>query len=316
MKRLLAAMAVVLSACGVDGRTEAFRSGFPRSTTVELKVPGEGSTQGLTGQGTRRDGLEGETAELYRFTRGVTGIVNGAVAFTLSLIERIAEYPPTSLSADTAVWGPHTDPLSPNTWRFTVTRRADNDYAYVLEGRAKSAPDSEFKAILSGTHVSAGRHLGNGSFLIDWDAAKTLPEHGTEVGTGAFSYARPTTTDVVVVDADFAQVRDAESGQLVDAKYRFRQTPGQGGAFEFQMNKDFASGSLVELLTVRSRWQESGAGRSDARATGGDLLAPATANECWDASFLSRFFTNSFDPTKIWGDPAVCAFAVAEYASL
>ena len=317
MKRTLAAMTLVLSACGIDSRTEAFRNGFPRNSTVEVKVPESSSTsQGLGGESTRRDGLLGEQAEFYGFTRAMTVVVNGGVGATLGLVERIVEYTPTSITDNTAVWGPHTDPLSPNTWRFTVTKRAENDYTYVLEGKGKSAPDTEFKAILSGNHVSAGKDLGNGSFLLDWDAAQTLPEHDGAVGQGHVDYARPTATATVQIDADFTRVKDGETGQLVDAKYRFRQTPGQGGAFEFQMNKNFITGGAIELLTVRSRWQESGAGRSDAKLTGGDLTQGATATECWDSSFKSRYFVNSVDAAKAWGDAAMCSFTTAEYASL
>ena len=316
MKRILPLMLATLASCGLDGKTDAFRNGFPRKSTVELKVPTSATSQGLSGQSSRQDGLEGELAEFYTFTRGVTVTVNGGVAATLSLIERISEYPPTSMTTDTAVWGPHTDPLSPNTWRFTVTRRADNDYSYVLEGKAKTAPDADFVAILSGAHVSAGKNLGNGSFLLDWDAAQKLPEHEATVGTAQVSYARPASASTVVVDVDFARVKDGDTGQIVDAKYRFRQTPAQGGSLEFQLNKNFILGSSVELLTVRSRWQETGAGRSDVQLTGGDLTAPATASECWDANFMSRSFINSFDAQKAWGNSAACTFATAEYASL
>ncbi len=304
--------ALALAACGGDPAVEAFKDGFPRSTTVALTMPGQAG-QGLVADGVRRDGLEGDPALFYGLTRGVTLAVNGAVAAELSLVERITDHRPTTLGTDSAVWGPYTDPLSPNAWRFTVTRRAAGDYAYALEGKGKAEPDSAFRTVLSGSHVSAGRTFGHGSFTIGWSTAATLPEHDDNVGSATFSYARPTASDPVTVDADLTQVKDG--AQLIDAKYRFRAVPGQGGAFEFQLHKDLVPGPAAELLTVRSRWQETGAGRSDARVTGGDLSGEGTAHECWDSSFLSRWFEVSFQATLHWGGPSACAFPTAEYAS-
>jgi hypothetical protein len=313
---LLVGLALTLGACGADPRAEAFKDGFPRTSTVELKVPAAaGASQPLTAPGVSRAGLEGDPATFYAFTRAVTDLVNGAVVAELSLLERIVANPPTSLTDTGAVWGPYTDPLARNTWRFTVTRRAADDYAYSLEGKGKTEPDSAFRVILSGTHVSAGRAYGHGSFLVDWSAASTLPDHDASVGTGAFTYARPSAADPVTVDAAFAQVRDVDSGQLMNAGYRFSATPGQGGVLDFQLRKDLVGGSALELLAVRSRWLETGAGRADVQLTQGDLSGPATASECWDSNFLSRYFVLNLAPAVQWGTSAACAFPSAEYAS-
>ncbi len=314
MKKLLGAVAMVaLVGCGVD-KADPFRDGVPRAEAVKIKTPGAGSA--LTAEGTRRDGLEGETAMFYSFTRGVTVMVNGGAGMVLNLVEQIVKHPATSVSQNQAVWGPHTDALSPNTWRLTVTRNAPNDHSYVFEGKGKTEPDSAFRVILSGSHVSAGPLLGNGTFLIDWDKAAQLPEHGREVGTAQFVYSRLTAGAETKVDAIFSNVRDDESGQLVDAQYGYVEQPGNGGSLDFTLNKNVAPGAAIEATTIRSRWQQSGAGRSDVRVTGGDLPAPATASECWDSGFLSRYFVLSFDPTKSYGAETVCAFATAEYSRL
>jgi hypothetical protein len=315
----LAALAVTLAACGVgvDVPTEAFKDGFPRTATVELAVPGSTTSgQRATGPRVSRDALEGETAVFYGLTRSVTSTVNTAVAATLTVLERITENPATTHTESSATWGPFTNPLERNTWRFTVTRVGSDTYAYRLEGKGKAEQDSAYRTILSGQHASAGRAYGRGDFLIDWAAASTLPDHGADLGSATFSYARPSTVEPVRVDADFRQVLDTTTGQRVDAGYRFRQTPGQGGALEFQLRQDFFGGSAIEQLTVRSRWQASGAGRADVRLTGGDLPAPATAHECWDSSFLSRYFSISLNSAAGWGTEAACGFGTAEYASL
>lgn len=317
MRKLLTAatMAMLATACGVD-KGEAFRKGVPRADTVKMNLPG--SNQALSSaKGTRTDGLEGDTAEFYGFTRAVTVMVNGGVGFVLVLVEKIVENPPTSVTGNVAVWGPHTDPLSPNTWKLTVTQNAPNDFSYVLEGKGKTEADSAFRAVLSGSHVSTGQHLGRGSFLIDWEQAGQLPEHDANVGSVQITYSRISATDPVQIDAAFDNVRDGETGQLVDALYRFRQQAGQGGSLEFQMNKNFVAGAGIEVLTIRSRWTDQGAGRSDVRGAGGDLgTVQAMVNQCWDAAFAARYLAVSYAPAQNYGQESACAFSTAEYASL
>ncbi len=45
------------------------------------------------------------------------------------------------MADDTATWGPYSDALDPVTWRFRITRVADAQYDYVLEGRPKTSTD-------------------------------------------------------------------------------------------------------------------------------------------------------------------------------
>jgi hypothetical protein len=117
----------------------------------------------------------------------------------------------------------------------------------------------------------------------------------------------------------FTQIRDADTGMLVDAAYEYTEAPGAGGGFQFSVKKDaIQTTSALETLTVRSRWLQTGAGRSDAKFSGGDLGATeATGNECWDANFHSVYQTNSYgDPTKIWGIESACPFMPAEYSAV
>lgn len=317
MKRvMMAAVAVVglsLTACGVD-KGEPFRQGFPKAETVKLNLPENKAA--LSGDSQRRDGLEGQTAETYKLTRGVTAFVNGAGGAVLNLVQKIAEYPPTSVNGNVAIWGPHTDALSPNTYKFTVTKVAENQFDYVLEGRGKSEADSAFRVILSGSHVSTGDKLGSGTFLLDFDKASTLPEHDDAIGTASYNYSKQTPTADVSVDAMFQKVKDKETNGLVDVTYKYRETPAMGGSFEFRANKNWITGPGIEVLTIKSRWQQSGAGRSDLRGTGGDLMGTATASECWDSGFASRFVSASWQTAQSgnYGQESSCAFASAEYA--
>lgn len=315
MKKFLAGLVVVLvTGCGFD-KADGFRQGIPQQANLELKLPSSGqSSQPLTGTGTRRDGLEGQTADLYKTTRAVTQFVNGGTVLVLDLVRRITQYPATTVTQDSAVWGPRTEALSPNTWKLTVTRTAPDTYTYALEGKGKTEADSAFRVVLSGSHVDAGANVGNGSFLLDFDKAKTLPENDGNVGTVSVTYSRPTLSAEIAVDADFHQVKS--DAQLVNAQYKYRATPGNGGTFDFDLDKDFTAGPALEHGKIRSRWVETGAGRSDVQATGGDLTSPVTLSECWDDGFASRFLEASYSPSSNYGQASVCAFTTAQYAAL
>ena len=108
----------------------------------------------------------------------------------------------------------------------------------------------------------------------------------------------------------FTQVKDKDTGMLIDAKYGYVETPGMGGNFQFTLTKDaILTTPALETLTVRSRWQETGAGRSDVKFVGGDLLTTeATANE-WCSNFLIVFLTNSYgDPQDVGRRTVRCRF--------
>jgi hypothetical protein len=325
MKRMpLFAACLVITACG-GGQDAEFKDGFPSADTVKLEVPETSSTQQpLEGTGVQKQGLQGETADFYKLTRLTTVAVNVGVGVVLGLVKAIVDQPATSVSGNVAVWGPYTDQLSPNTWKLTVTRNAPHDFTYSLQGKPKQAGDSAYVTVLSGHHLPAVDAQGNvipnegdGTFLLDWDAAQTLPEHDQNVGKAAVTYSRHDAPARVTIDVNFTQTRDAANNKLIDSVYKFEKEPGVGGQFQYSVNKDVQNNnSQAEHLTIRSRWQDNGAGRSDVKATGGDLITDATANECWDQNFASTWLSESWAPFSGWGTESTCVFPTADYSDL
>lgn len=332
--RMMLAVALAtttLGACGKDGGDE-FRDGVPYREDVTLAVPAQDSPSGAltAGDGTTEihSGLLGERSDLYTITRAITVVVNTGTAAVLTLVRTITEYPPSSISGQTAVWGPYSEPLSPNTWRLTVDRLAPGQFHYVLEAKAKAVADASYLTVLSGHHnlSTPGAHrrahlpaYGSGDFVLDWDAAQMLPEHDDNVGKASFVYSRVSPTSEIDIDVAFTQVRDKDTGMLIDATYGYVATPGAGGSFDFKQIKDtIATTPALETSTFHSRWLESGAGRSDVQIRGGDLgAAQATISECWSGSFLSVYMTNSYgDAAKMWGTETACAFPTAVYSAL
>lgn len=321
--------------CGKAGDGE-FDDSVPTQQNVALVVPtaatGTPAASTSANLSVKVGALQGQLATDYVLTATVVGVVNTSTAAVLALVKAITDYPPTSVSGDTAVWGPGTDPLSANTYRLTVTRTAPHVFTYALDGKGKNDPDTAFVTVLSGTHtraLDADGHVmkgfGSGNFVLDFDAAATLPQHDDNVGQVAFQYARTSPTATVTIDVTFTNVQDhcdpttcKTSGQIFDAVYQYGATPGSGGDLQYADAKDYvATTSAKETLEIQSRWLETGAGRTDMQLSGGDLAATVqTSSECWDANFLSVYSNTTYDPSSDWGVEASCAFPTADYASL
>jgi hypothetical protein len=313
-----------------------FEDSTPSSDTVALVVPGGGgtttATSALTDDGVRRSALLGDRADAYKLTVAITDLVNGATWTVLTLVATVVEYPPTSVKSDTAVWGPYSEPLKLNAWRLTVTRTAKHVFDWKLDGKPKTADDSAFVTVLSGTHTRAVdgndrpiHGFGSGNFTIDWDAAATLPDNDGNVGQATFTYSRLAPASQVTVDVGFHGIKDKDTGEIFDAVYHYLATPGAGGDLQYGANQDYypgpgPTGTAKEALALHSRWQESGTGRTDIQVSGGDLttagIGTATSSECWDAGFASVYKVVSYDPTQSWGSEASCSFPTADFVTL
>jgi len=329
MKTLVALVVpgLVLAACGGgQSSLDALRGSMPNSDSVALKVPG-GSGQALDSTGQNQQGLQGATSEFYLITRVTTVWVNVSTALVLGLFDAIVANPPTSFDGHVAVWGPWTDALSPNTYRFTARDEGNHHFSYMLEGKAKTAPDSAYVTIASGSGVATVdgsghpiRGYGSGMFTLDWSAAATLPEHDDNVGQATFTYSRVRATSDTQIDVAFVQVRDrGPAGGLINANYHYVQHFQADGDFSFATSRANHAGATLppELASIHSRWKNTGAGRADVQLTG--QSAPPTnftVNECWNSNFQSEFLLVSWDPNGGYGiEQQDCAFIGAQYVS-
>jgi len=321
-KNLLFA-ALVLTGCGGMDAETRFRAALPTQEMVEVGQPQQKGQALVSGDA---EALEkGKTSELYELTRYTTVFINGSTLSTLKLLDRVTSHTPTTLTDDTAVWGPFSEPLARNAWRLTVKKTGEDTYSFVLEGRNKMAADAAFTQVLTGTHTpaldeagEARTGFGRGTMIIDSDRLKNLQE--IESGEGALSvqYARPDSTQPVTVDAQF---RLGNGNKAREADYHYSAVRGQGGEFDFKVQQDLYKPSgdskLLELVTIKSRWLETGAGRSDVKLSGGDLVGEATLNECWDPTFASTYLRFSLDPRTGYGVEATdCVFTPAVYSTL
>ena len=304
-KTVLAATAFVsLVATGCikqDGPPEEIQRAIPTADQVQIKLPAEAR-------------ILGDVADYYRVTRDVTRTLNGGSAWVLILIHTIVQYPVTSQSGNVYTWGPWSDTLDPAEYKLDVTDNGDGTYDYVLSGRSKTEANSQFENIIEGhADPTPGELQGNGDFSIDFEASRRVNpiDNGDAKGSVIVTY------DLAARHLELAAMGPDANGNPASFDYGYNETLDGGGDMVFNANADIGGTATAENLVIRSRWQSDGAGRGDARISGGDLGAEsATASECWNNLFRRVFYTDTANFQATEGDVASCAYGTADLPPL
>jgi hypothetical protein len=310
MKRAILISMLAAGCSNLSSPADSFRAAAPSQAAVTLNLPSSGAAAGASRIGkTAAPTVQalGQEALFYDLTRGVTTVVNGGVGATLLLVEHITDYPPSSLSAAQAEWGPYTDALSPTTWKLDVDKVGTDDYQYALSGKPKAADDSAYQAIITGRAHVISKIEGSGDFALDFGALAALDKSHKEVGVIAVHYDN--TSDPRVVEVSFKDFDDGKGTYTPnDALYKYEERADKSGDFSFvtKADVDHDPAGQQEIVSIMSRWLPTGQGDSAVQASGGSLAATATATECWDASFDETYFTDTWKASDTVGDPSSC----------
>ena len=306
MMKTLLATTCALSLVGCikqDGPPDGVAKALPTSDQIQIKLPEAAA---------RIDNaMVGQLATYYVVTRDVTRTFNGGAASVLILLHAIVQYPVTSVSGDVYTWGPWTgDGLDPAIYKLDVTANADGTFDYTLSGHAKSDASAHFIALLDGhADPRPGELHGNGTFLLDFDAARTVNpvDNANNKGQVDVHY------DLAAKHLDLTIMSTDDAGAPVSADYAYDETAGGGGDMTFDVLANVGGTAANENVTIRSRWLATGAGRGDARVAGGDLGAQqAIASECWGSAFTRVYYTDNANFQATEGDASQCAFATAD----
>ena len=299
---------LVCAGCGAGpASSDSFLAALPTRQTLEVTAPTARAPAALSG---RSASMLGETASLYVLTRQMTGQVNGIVGGPLDTLGDITRTPPAAVSADSAVWGPFSDPLSPVVARLLVTRLAPGAHRFVLELRPRSGGDPDFAPFLQGASTGAAPGgPSQGAFTLDLDLAHRLDPVGTPAeGQVVAGWA-------VVPDGRQVQVHlggvHAGSDPSTTADIVSAMRPDGSGTLAFDARANLVGGpDALEAGKVGARWNPSGAGRADVEVHDGDAADGGQLTECWDTSF-GRVYARGVSPdggVASEGDPAACAF--------
>jgi hypothetical protein len=319
--------AVLLTGCLLEKQDDAeeYREAVPRREAVlvagpETEAASDSETASLSGatraQAERPLG-RAEVAKWYGFTRAVRGGVNAVTAWVLGSVWVIVHGEPSAVKDGEATWGPYTDALEPVSYRFRVTRVAEAEYDYVLEGRPKaSQSDADYRTVLDGHGFGKGHEQhGEGEFTIDLSAARELDPFGRDGDSG--------TVHIVHRLADLApgalpRVIEAEvtpDPAVERESYTVRSEAKDDGTGTLRVvaraDVDDSKATELENVTVESRWRADGAGRADIVIAGGDIPADPgqiTAVECWGADFTRSYYSDAlaFEPTE--GEASACVY--------
>lgn len=265
-------------------------------TTTKLNI------QGLGGGGTNY-------ASFYEFTRTVSDGVDTGTLLILAEVAVVTSFPPTSIDGSHAVWGPGGDALDPVEWKLTVTKTADHEFDYEVDGRPHgSTDDSAWQSILTGHGYSHEHTLyRSGSFTLNGDTLESLDPTRSNGGKISVQYdarAWPKTVSADVATSD-------GSGQWFDVTVA-HESDG-GGTLAVTALADIDSNGSNESVDENSRWNSTGAGRADVKMSGGDLSQTVLASQCWSSQFAQTYYTDSVNYQPTSGDPSTCAFAQAQF---
>lgn len=319
---LVACTSAVLAGCGSGSGTAPNQSGataellqaLPDRQSLTVSMPGSNTSgHGLSpGTGTTERGVVGQPADLYTNGYAISQSLNGIAGFLVNLLDGITAHPPTAASSTIALWGPFSKPLEPNEFALAIVKKADPaklHYDWLLQGKPKGI--QAWSLIAGGSfEPGAGHGLGQGWFLIDFDASRRLDP--TQNPTGHILYALAKSEQGVLVQALIQST--ATTTTATTSAYRYGADPSGAGFMEFLFKGDVDNGkngrTKVEDVLLRTRWEATGPGLAHATVTHGDLgSSVAEVVQCWDGRFVSTFEAFSIDggtPTT-GGDVKTCA---------
>lgn len=318
--------ASTLTGCLLEKQDDAdeYREALPRREAVVVAGPESEEGAGTSAAASRHTQAAGplprpEYAKWYAFTRSVRGGVNVVTAWVLGSAWAIVHTEPSSLKDGVAIWGPYTDALEPVTYRFRVTRLAEGEYDYVLEGRPKqSTSDDAYLAVLSGHGFGQSRaEHGQGQFTIDLSAARKLDPFNHEADSGTVHIEHQLPHDLRRGDAlprtIVAEVTPDPA--LHPESYTVLSIANEDGTGSLRVDAkadvDDSKVTLLEDVTVASRFRADGAGRADISITGGDIPADpgvVDAVECWGADFERSYYADSIGFAPGEGEASACVY--------
>lgn len=293
MNKLTPAAALLVLAACAPTPLEEFRSASPSSQGLEVSLPSGNTTK----QGLNDDS---KPALMPGVTLLATLVVNGGVGLTLGIVASIVAEEPTVITEERAEWGPITQPLWKHSFRLKMEKAGEKTVSYVMERRLKSSTaESDYVVVLSGQHAFESLRAGAGTFTLhDLDAATRAD----------VEYARNAQKDL--------DVKVGFRGG-VPSDYAYSQLEGGDGSFEFRVTSDFVTRtSASELLTVKSRWHQSGEGRADVTGTGGDLKEEVRFTECWNTDLNRTHYHDTLGLFPTEGAASACGFETASYSTL
>ncbi len=313
---LLLAAAIVLAACGQTDPAEKFRDALPKSQAVQVGTYQSDTSGALSVQTAPLGDTPMAQSEYAYMSFLLATSINGGVGLTLSWVQFITVFPPTSCGEDSCTWGPALSDEGLNYWKLVVNHDGDH-FDWAFSGQPASNPSAPWVDILFGAaYPGADRDHGRGTLTVDFDAQDGL-DHGpawTKTDYGRANIAYDNTGSPATVYVEFLGARnddDPANVYFMNAVYSF-EVASSGG----QLQVAFENLSNADTVSLRTRWSPGGAGRGDAHAVASGGTVDYYASECWAGR--SQDYIEVYDSKypEIGPESACSPFSSASYADI
>jgi hypothetical protein len=315
--------ATALSGCSMQREDPSeFQEALPALGSVNVDGPDAARADARTAagmSGTLAAGDAGDPAYWYTFTRDLRDGVNAVTAVVLVSVWAVVHLEPSEIDEEHAVWGPYDgDALDPVRYRLTVTRIGEHHFRYVLQGQKKSG--GEYLNVLDGDGYSRKSDLhGDGQFVLDLGNAKVLDPSRHQNDSGQVTIVHDLPDDIGRRRDALPRTITAILAPVGEAKVTITSLAHEDHTGELDVSAhvdiDDEKTTLLEDVSVVSRWKETGAGRSDVGITGGDLPAAGfegvTAVECWGTDFSRVYYSDSAGISAPEGNASECVYDAA-----
>ncbi len=304
MKTVALCLLVVLAAgCGGSWSNKdlEFVNALPLREDLQAQLP-QAAAGGLTGVGTRRDGLGlGEASQSYKDTQGASKSFNSILDKLLTVIEQVRSFPPTSRTIDTRTWGPWTDSNPSFEVQVVIKREDASHFVYAVQQRPKGG---DFVSLVTGRFIpTANLHKGQGALSINIKEgrAASLPIGKDFAALDQIVIQYQTETFPTAVQMLFTAT-PGQASMVSSVGYSYQATEAKAGQIFFAVTG--TNPDILQYVTT-SRWQAGGAGGSATSVTEGNYKG-ATQVECWDNAFLTTYAKQSWPGGIELGNPASC----------
>lgn len=285
----LAVCAVLLGACGNYSTDDlAFLAAVPTKDELHVATPSPSSALR-----SRRSACALGDARLWTDTRATSAGINAMVDAGAALVDAVRQYPPTSRTPTTRVWGPFAMKDHPgDELRITMERSADAQdhprFTFLFEARHGNA--GAWLTILSGEFRGGSAQHGDGTLAVSFPDARAL--------------GWPTDPNIAELRVDYAFSSDprtitfTESTPTGAVRYDYAGYASADGRFAFELS----SASSANTFDLDVRYLATGAGKGGAAVKDGTGSVLGQVTECWDAGACITYLD---DPGN-WTQNAQC----------
>jgi hypothetical protein len=294
---------VVIVGCGGNWSNKdlEFLNALPTREQLSSKLP-TGTGKGLSGEGTRRDGLSvGEPSKMYADTKGASSQFNGILEFVIGVIEVVRALPATTRTADSRTWGPWPDRENAGFEFQVVIKQIDaENFGYVFQHRPTGG--AFFDTVTGSFKATASLRKGEGLLTIHCkQAAASLPSAVAfkpldKIEIGYFTESFPTRVEMV-----FA-IAAGQPSLLSSIGYTYREQENKSGLIHFAVR---TSSPDITVYDAVSFWLASGVGTATSTVTEGNFKG-ATQTECWDSAFNLTFAKQTWPGGVEVGEKSSC----------